>query len=219
MHPRIRQHNPRPARILNRKLGLPVLARNAPHRATQVLPVQLLHVLDLERLDVQVVEAEQGDGVVEVEAEGVGGEEVGALLDGVGVGGELGGAQFDRLLGDVHAHLELEVLDERRVDSGPVVLERCHAVRRDADFAFFSRSGRLGGLFGGEEGLRRGGVVVDVHVLCVLLEEGRVGQLCQLVGVEECFVWCGSGGVECFCRLFGKCLWCSLKSRWRWHDD
>lgn len=43
----------------------------------------------LKRLDIEVIHPEQGDGVVDVEAQGKGAHEVRALLDGAVVGGGL----------------------------------------------------------------------------------------------------------------------------------
>ena len=82
----VREHDARPARILNRKLGLPGLAGDPADGAREVLAVQRLDVADLKGLDVEVVEPEEGDGVVDVEAERDGAEEVVALLEGFGRG-------------------------------------------------------------------------------------------------------------------------------------
>lgn len=84
---------------------------------------------------VEVVETQQGNGVVDVEAEGEGADKVLALLQGAVVEGVLGGAELDGLAARVHADLELEVVDEGRVDVDPVGLERGEAVRRDGDLA------------------------------------------------------------------------------------
>ena len=122
MHLALRQHDPRPRRVLDCKLGLAVLPRDPPDRARQVVPVQArLDVADRERLDVQVVQAQQRDGVVDVEAEAEGAQEVFALLErggavGGGGGGVARGAQFDGFGGEVHAHLELEMFHQGWVD-------------------------------------------------------------------------------------------------------
>ena len=55
------------------------------NRARQMIPLQRLDVLDLERVEVEVVHAEERDRVLDVEAEGEGLDEVGALLDGADV--------------------------------------------------------------------------------------------------------------------------------------
>ena len=86
MYLAVRQHDPRPARILNREAGLAVVARDPADRAREVLAVQRLHVADLKGLDVEIVEPEEGDGVVDVEAEAYRAEEVVALLEGFGGG-------------------------------------------------------------------------------------------------------------------------------------
>lgn len=53
------------------------MSSNAADRAREVVAVERLDVLNLERLDVQLLEAEERDRVLDGEAEGVGGEEVG----------------------------------------------------------------------------------------------------------------------------------------------
>lgn len=63
----VRQHNTCATRVLNRELCFTVFAGDAADGAPHVLALQGLHVLDLEGLDVEVVEAEEGDGVVDVE--------------------------------------------------------------------------------------------------------------------------------------------------------
>lgn len=107
----VREHDPRLARVLDRKLGLAVFPRYPPDRPAQMLAVQRLHVFDLEGLDVEIVEPQQGDGVVDVEAEREGADEVLAFLQRVGRGCVAGRAHLDGLGLDVHAHLEFEVLD------------------------------------------------------------------------------------------------------------
>jgi hypothetical protein len=62
--PRIGQDDPRPARVLDRKLGLAVLPSDTTDRSGQVVPVQCLYVLDLERVEVEVLETKDGDGVL-----------------------------------------------------------------------------------------------------------------------------------------------------------
>jgi len=64
LHSRISEDDPRPARILDRKLGLAVLPCDTPDRSGQVIPVQRLDVLDLERIEVQIFQTEDGDGVL-----------------------------------------------------------------------------------------------------------------------------------------------------------
>lgn len=152
-------------------------------------------------LDVEIIQPQQRDRVVDVEPEGEGAHEVGALLDGAGVGGDLGGAQLDALALHVHAALQPEVLHERRVDLGPGGLEGRHAVRRDGHLAVLDAHD-LGGPGGGREARPALLVqVVDLHVpiargvgrLVVGEEEG--GGVCR-GGVEEVFVvlWVGGEG-------------------------
>lgn len=72
---------------------------------------------------VQIVETEQGDGVVDVEPESERADKVLALLESAVVDSGFGGTHFNRLPARVHANLELEGVDEGRVNLGPVVLE------------------------------------------------------------------------------------------------
>lgn len=73
--------------------------------------LQSFDVFDLEGFDVEVVEAEEGDGVVDVEAQCEGADEVFAFLERCGGwrGGVGGCAEFDGFGADVHADLEVEV--------------------------------------------------------------------------------------------------------------
>ena len=108
----IGQHDAGAARVLDGELGLAVFAGDAADGAAHVLALQGLDVFDLEGLDVEVVEAEEGDGVVDVEAQREGFDEVFPLLQSRGAGGLRGGAELHAAGFDVHADLEVEVLDE-----------------------------------------------------------------------------------------------------------
>lgn len=141
MHLAIRQHHPRPGRILNRKLGLPILPRDAANRPPQMLALKRLDVFDLEAFDIELIQPQEGDGIVDVEAEAEGPEEVFAFLERVGCGWVVArGAELDGAGFGVHAHLEVEVFDQGRVDFGPGVFEGGHAVGGDGDFAVLDSS-------------------------------------------------------------------------------
>lgn len=74
--------------ILNRPLRLPVLACDAAYRAAQMIAGQVLHILDLEGLDVQIVQLQESDCVLDVEShDGKGTHEVLPFLEGAGFGG------------------------------------------------------------------------------------------------------------------------------------
>lgn len=88
---RIGQDDPRSTSILNDEPRLSLMTRNTPNRTTQVIAMEGLDVLDLERFDVELLKAEEGDGVVYCEAEGVGTEEVGGAGERGGGGGVLRG--------------------------------------------------------------------------------------------------------------------------------
>lgn len=131
----ISKHDPRPTGILNRKLGLSVLTGDTADGAAEMFAGERLDVLDLEGLDVELGDPDQGHGVVDVEAHGEGVDEVDAGLEAGGRLGVLGGAELDAFGFGVHADLELEVLHQGDVDLGPGGLEGGHAVRGDGDFA------------------------------------------------------------------------------------
>ena len=142
----ISQHNPRPARVLDGVFCLAVLSSNTADRTAQVISLQGLYVLDLERLDVELVDPEKSDGVGDLESHGEGLDKVLTPLEGIdALGRLLGAAQLDDLARRIHADLELEVLDQWRVYLGPLTLERGHAVRRDGDFSLIGAMGLLVG--------------------------------------------------------------------------
>jgi len=100
-------------RVLNRKLGLAVFSCNTADGAAQsILTESLADVLDVEGLNVEGVEAEESDGVVDVETHGESRDEIGAHLEGIVALGEFAGSELDSLLLDVHADLQFAVLNE-----------------------------------------------------------------------------------------------------------
>lgn len=84
MHLAIRQHHSGTTCILNGEFRLAVFPGYSSYGAAEMVAGQRLDVLDLKGLDVQVVESQEGDGVVGVEAEGEGAQEVFATLEGGG---------------------------------------------------------------------------------------------------------------------------------------
>lgn len=131
------QHHSSLCRILDGKLCLSVFTGDTADRASKMLSLQRLHVLDLKALDIQIVEPQQRDRIVDIEAEGKGADKVGALLQRSRVDRLLRRPHLDGLVFGVHAHLEEKVFHKWRVDLGPAVLERSEAVGRDGDFAAF----------------------------------------------------------------------------------
>lgn len=101
-----------------------------------------------------------------------GGAYILALLYSPVVGGVARRPQLDALVLGVHADLQLQVLDERRVELGPGGLERRHAVRRDGHLAGLHVGGRLGVGHGTKPRLR---FFVYVHVHVVVCK-GRLGR-------------------------------------------
>ena len=107
--------------MVNRCLSKRTLGRtcNTTYGSGQVVARQRLDVLDLERLDIQVVEPQQGNGVLDIEAQRKGAHKVLALLQGACVGSVLARTELYALVLEVHPNLQLEVLDQGRVDFWP----------------------------------------------------------------------------------------------------
>lgn len=100
-------------RVLDGKLGLAVLSCNTTDSTAQsILTESLADVLDVEGLNVEGVQAEESDGVVDVETHGESRDEIGAHLEGIVALGEFAGSELNSLLLDVHANLKLAVLNE-----------------------------------------------------------------------------------------------------------
>lgn len=133
----ISQHNPRLCRILDRKLCLSILPGDPPNRSRKMLSIERLDILDLERLNEQVIEPQQRDGIIHIKAQRERLDEIRAFLERRGIEGAFARAQLDGAVARVHAHLQEEVFDERGVDSRPGGFERGHPVRGDGDFAGF----------------------------------------------------------------------------------
>ena len=61
------QHDPGLGDVLDGKFSPPALPRQAPNSSGQVVALQSLHVLDLETVDEQVVQPDDGQGVLHLE--------------------------------------------------------------------------------------------------------------------------------------------------------
>lgn len=135
MNLRLRNHNPRPRRVLNSEFRLPSFPAQPPNRSRQVLPSQRLHILDLERLHVQLIHPQHRHGVDHVESEREGVHEVGALLQVADVGGVSSCLELNPARLEIHPDIDLHLLVDRSVDFEPRFLQRSVPVRRDVDFA------------------------------------------------------------------------------------
>lgn len=87
--------------------------------------------------DIQIIQPQQRNRIIHIKPKRQGAQEILALLQRPRIGRDPRVAQLDRLVLDVHAHLQLQVLAQRRVDLRPGRLDRAEAVRRDGDFAGF----------------------------------------------------------------------------------
>jgi hypothetical protein len=123
-----------------------------------MLALKRLDILDLESLDVQIIQTQQSNSVVQIETQAESVDEICTLLQSTSVIGESACAELDILVLCVDSALQLEVLNQRRVNFGPCVLQRSPAVGWYGDFAGFGAGVSVGGLLGSEEWLR-----VDGH--------------------------------------------------------
>lgn len=96
-----------------------------------MIPLQILHILDLESLQEEIIESEHGDGIIEIEAQHEGLQEITGPLDAGPVLRFLALPNIDSLLLHVHPDLQFHVLDHSLAYFLPVVLQRRHAIRRD----------------------------------------------------------------------------------------
>jgi hypothetical protein len=117
--------------VLDGVLGLALLAADARNTAGQVVALQVLHVLYLERLQEEVVQPQHRDRVLQREPQHERAQEVVGALDGRPVLGLLALPDVHRPLLGVHPDLQLHVLDHRLADLLPVGLQRSHAVGRN----------------------------------------------------------------------------------------
>lgn len=94
--------------------------------STTVLSATVLYCLlsARELLTVKIVQTQQRNSIINVEAQGKGLDKVLALLQGAVLGGVLGCAELDLFPPRVHADLKLEVLDERGVDCGRALVRQ-----------------------------------------------------------------------------------------------
>jgi hypothetical protein len=92
-------------------------------------------VLDLERLDVQIVEPEQRERILHSKAQDERLQEIGRALQRRDVLRLRACSHLDVARVRVHADLQLEVLHDRRHQLRPVLLERRVPVTRHGDLA------------------------------------------------------------------------------------
>mmetsp|Transcript_81812 Transcript_81812/g.227849 ORF Transcript_81812/g.227849 Transcript_81812/m.227849 type:complete len:266 (+) Transcript_81812:217-1014(+) len=124
------ERNPGSCRILDGVLRLAVLACDAADASGQVVPLEALDVLDLEGLNEEVVQAQEGHRVSLVEAKHEGLHVVGGLLQGAEVLRAVRVTDLDGSPPSVHPNLELQVLHERLDERYPVRLEGRHPLWR-----------------------------------------------------------------------------------------
>lgn len=118
-------------------------------------------------LNVEIIQPQQRNRIIDIKPESKRPHKIGSLLNRARVGRHFGRPQLDSLALHVHAALQLEVLDQRRVDLGPGGLEGRHAMGRNGDLAVL-HADDIGG--GGFRGGREAGAaffvdeVVELHL-------------------------------------------------------
>lgn len=124
MDPGVSNHDTRLGHVLDGELGATALAGQTADRPVLVVALQRLHVLDLERLDEQVLESQQRQRILDVEAEQESAHKVGRLLQIGDVRRFRANADFHLVDLHVEADLQLQVLDDGRKDLQPVFFQR-----------------------------------------------------------------------------------------------
>ena len=154
MDPRVRQHNPRPRRVLDREFGLAVFPREAADAAREVLsPQSHPDVFHLETFDVEIVESKQGHGILQIKAQHESMHEISGPLQAPCVFRGSRRPELDALRLEVHPHVQGQVARDGPVEVEPGLLERREAVLRDRDL--WMRGWREGGEGSGGERERR----------------------------------------------------------------
>jgi hypothetical protein len=140
-----------PRRRDQRMFSQPVYtATLTANSSAEMLALECLDILDLESLNVQIIQTQQSNSVIQIETQAESVDKVCALLQSTSVVGESACAELDILVLGVDSALQLEVLNQGRVDLGPCVLQGSPAVRRYGDFAGFGADVGVGGLLGCE---------------------------------------------------------------------
>lgn len=116
---RVGQHDSGFRHVLDGVLRFAVLASNSADRSGQVRTFQRLYVVYFERLQEQLVQSEQGQRIVDGEAQHERLHEVGRLLYRVERGGLLAFLDLDRSGFGVEANLQFEVFNDRREELHP----------------------------------------------------------------------------------------------------
>mmetsp|Transcript_21733 Transcript_21733/g.49136 ORF Transcript_21733/g.49136 Transcript_21733/m.49136 type:complete len:231 (-) Transcript_21733:19-711(-) len=133
MYARVRQDDTGPGGVFDGEAGLAVLARDAADGAREVVAAEHLHVLYLEGVDEEVVEAEERHRVLDLEAQHVRLDKVRPLLDRPGVRRVLRRFELHAPHLWVVPDLEHQVLDDGGHHRVPLGAQRGEAVRGDPD--------------------------------------------------------------------------------------
>lgn len=90
-----------------------------------------------EKEDIQIIQPQQRNSIINIKPQSQSPQKILSLLQGSRISREPRIAQLNRLVLDIHPHLQLQVLAQRRVDFGPGRFDRGEPVRRHGDFAGF----------------------------------------------------------------------------------
>ena len=130
MHSALGEDDARLRRILDGVLALAVLAGDAADCTGQVVAFEDLHIGDHKGVDEEIFDAQKGYRIANFEAEQVGFHKVSRFLQRVEIIRVGAGFDLNAAVSWVHAHIELEMLDNRRIDLHPVLAQRCVSIRR-----------------------------------------------------------------------------------------
>jgi len=109
--------------ILNGILRLSRDPRYPSNGSGQMFATQTLDILDLERVNEQLIQSQQGDRITNLETQHERTNIIGTFLQGIGDAGFSGGLEFHTSFLRVHANLDLHVLNDGRIQLHPMALQ------------------------------------------------------------------------------------------------
>lgn len=129
------ERNPRPRRVLDRVLDLAAFASNSTDGSRQVVAGERLNICHIELVHVDVVQADDGERVVDFEAIDERFDEIDSFAHRVRIRSLAARLELDAVNLCVVANVQLQIVDYRVDDRREVVFERRAAIRRNGDFA------------------------------------------------------------------------------------
>src|SRR3989338_908096 len=130
----IRNHNTSSSHILNRKLRLTMRSTQTTNRTTQMISTQTsTNILHLERIKINIIHTKKGKRILDFETINDGTDEIFSLLKKTRIGRVFAGTDLDAFVFEIHADLELALLDDGSVDFDPDFAKRRKSVMRNFD--------------------------------------------------------------------------------------